>query len=761
MTKRATSIRIAAIIIALVMIAGCAKDIDNQSDSPCAFIPQVIRTSDDLDNIVGINYFGGMIYLAAYVTADPDHQLYTSRIYSMDADGASITELSGYTADPPAPGIMKTKIIKDMRIDTDGNIWIIEHVYLHMINTPDRIDYEQEETDKYEEFDSYTQVCKLNNTGLELSSFDITALTGNGNVLYEFEIDGSGNTYILVSGPGGLAVYVFDYNGTEKFTLNVSGFDAQLVRLNDGAVACLVPVNTVTSALPLRKIDLHTGMWGETISLPSGTHMVYSGGDTFDLLLSDGNRLHGLNIESDKTTELLNWADSNVRSEAVKYVKLLSDGRILYGEYANNSTTGGENIKIVLLTRMTQTTTEQEEIIELILASYAPAPTLRKAVFEFNMTNPKYHIRLVDYMDFATDDSYYFSGLSTLTTEIIAGYIPDILDMSYLPLRQYIEKGLLEDLYGFIDADPALERSSFLDGALRAMEVNGDLYRVSPAFTINTLVGHPSVLGSDIGWNMDEFYAVIAANPDASVPIWTPRTKEYFVWGIVELSLHEYVDWSTGTAHFDREEFIQLLEFAGTLSNDWSAGEPERIISGDQIMSMIHDFGGFSGYQMYSIVFGGDLVFKGFPTDKRNGNTINPESGLAITTTCANNEGAWEFISMLLSDEWMTSNHPDYYGRVPLNKEAFQAELDRAMSSTMEGIGRWYGFTYEFGPLTQDGADKIFALIDSLSGTSGFDESLMNIVREGASDYFNSRVTAQEAARIIHTRASIYVAEQS
>jgi len=38
---------------------------------------------------------------------------------------------------------------------------------------------------------------------------------------------------------------------------------------------------------------------------------------------------------------------------------------------------------------------------------------------------------------------------------------------------------------------------------------------------------------------------------------------------------------------------------------------------------------------------------------------------------------------------------------------------------------------------------------------------LMNIIMEGASDYFNGRYsTAQEAARVIQSRAAILIAEQ-
>jgi len=64
-------------------------------------------------------------------------------------------------------------------------------------------------------------------------------------------------------------------------------------------------------------------------------------------------------------------------------------------------------------------------------------------------------------------------------------------------------------------------------------------------------------------------------------------------------------------------------------------------------------------------------------------------------------------------------------------------------------------------PLTQEDADKIRALVDSVSrGPSSFDP-LGDIILEGIRDFSRGMITAQDAARIIQNRASNFVAEQS
>lgn len=43
--------------------------------------------------------------------------------------------------------------------------------------------------------------------------------------------------------------------------------------------------------------------------------------------------------------------------------------------------------------------------------------------------------------------------MTKLNTEILSGNVPDIFVTTDLPIAQYAAKGLLRDLYEFIDAD--------------------------------------------------------------------------------------------------------------------------------------------------------------------------------------------------------------------------------------------------------------------------------------------------------------------
>jgi hypothetical protein len=63
---------------------------------------------------------------------------------------------------------------------------------------------------------------------------------------------------------------------------------------------------------------------------------------------------------------------------------------------------------------------------------------------------------------------------------------------------------------------------------------------------------------------------------------------------------------------------------------------------------------------------------------------------------------------------------------------------------------------------TQEDVDEIVTLINSITKIAGHgsDERLRNIIIETATDFFNGLITAEDAARIIQSRVTIFLAEQ-
>ena len=236
------------------------------------------------------------------------------------------------------------------------------------------------------------------------------------------------------------------------------------------------------------------------------------------------------------------------------------------------------------------------------------------------------------------------------------------------------------------------------------------------------------------------------------------------------ISMNDYVDRKKGTVHFDRDSFVQLLEFANTFPAE-SINSLEPILSGCQIM-LSGAYGDINWFRHDRTLLGPETIFKGFPVESKGGHLLIPHESVAITTGCRDAEGAWLFIrSMLLDDfqrnldnfqrSYLTLTSPTL--TFPANRLVFDEKIDEEMNSYIYSyIGKIVGYDewlrIPISLLSREEADMIEELLYSLTIISE-DKILWNIISESASDFFGGRITAAEAARVIQSRASRYMSE--
>jgi len=763
----------------LPIIAGCKENNGDDGDSKSSghnpddfaynpdeftYVPEFINVTIDTGDVMNVIYSNGKIYFSSREVTDPDNYVHTAKLYSMELDGTNITELTSYKPVLPVENSSGGTYIQAMTGDDKGNLWIIEFSRSFRYNLPADFDGEEWEKHEYlEELDFTLKMLKLDNTGAELLSADLRSFSDESygfSYVSAFEADADGNIYILTQDFEGSYIRILDSNGNMHFRLEASGWNSGLVRLPDGSIAFTEAQDRPPYEQLLRIIDFAKKSWGESINIPfTNVSYIYPDGNVFDLLFNDGNSLYGFILETEEEIELLRWFDSYLSDSSPVSVRLLPDGRILCIEQTFNITSFVQEFRLIILTKTALSDLPDRIALTLAVFNLGTNQRLENAIRDFNRSNPRYIIKVTDYMDFSTTDDWK-AGLTRLTTEIISGQILDILCLDMLPYKHYINRGLLEDLYPFIDSDPELGRNSLMEGALRAAEVNGGLYQAFSMFGINTIIGDPAVLGSGSGWTIDEFMNVIAENPEAVKPMGVVA-KDWFAYDVIMANINEYIDWVSGTAHFDRGDFARLLEFADTLPAvyDYSLKEIELIASGEQIMLVQEQLSSFEYYKLYEALFGGNIVFKGFPTESRAGNYLHAHSGIAITSSCKDKNGAWQFVRMTLTEAWQNENIISY--GFPSNKATFEARVAESMDPDYKSFWNMDGYEIEIKPTTQEQVDTILALIDSLSGAAVRDDELINIISEGLDNFFSGHNSAEDTARIIQSRVSIYLSEQS
>jgi len=780
--KPVFSISISAIIVFfalfVAMLSGCNRDIDVIADGPeYVFIPEFTSISalaGDLPNVSNIIIVDNTIFLTS--TSDMNESLFqTTRIFRINLDESEITHLSSYITPTPTSdqNIGGGVFISAMHVDSDGNLWIAETESHTFFDFPANFDADNAELYEIWEHLASTEssyaIRKLDSMGTELLSVDISALAfsiQDWSGINAFNVDADGNLFI----GSGQTISVLDVEGNTLFRLETEIFvqENSLIKMPDGAIAHSGWDSNFHS-LRLHLIDIQSSAWGEVIGLPENTRSIFSGNDEFLIFIDDGRNLSGIANDTGTIIPILDWIGSGVDPIGIDNVSILPDDRIMLTITVFDDS--GDDLAVLRHTELivlNRTPYDELDDVTIITVATSSPFIFNSAVLEFNRTNPMYRIEFLEIEFGAT----WFDDVERLALEIIAGRGPDIIHTSGFPFPQWARHGVFVDLYDFLDSDPSLDRSDFIESVLRSAEIDGRLYQIFPDFNIMTLFGHPDVVGENRGWNFEEFRTVIENNPQATHPLGTAFNAERLLQSIYLNNIESFVNWDSGTVYFDSDFFIEVLEFTYIFNTMADIGEEEgylefepyrMISSGEQIM-LATGFFGFDFYSLYQDLFRGDFVFKGFPSEYGSGNFLSTSSGLAILNSSYNQQVAWEFISNVMSDEWQRKNT---HFSIPISNVVFEEALANAMvvevdeyGESIESVG-FAGLRTWRRPLTEEHVDNIRAFVDSASVMMLFEDPLWDvIIWEVAEDFLNGVHSAQDAARIIQNRAERFVAEQ-
>lgn len=408
-----------------------------------------------------------------------------------------------------------------------------------------------------------------------------------------------------------------------------------------------------------------------------------------------------------------------------------------------------------------------ESIISL--AAYDLNLYLDTLVRRFNEMNPGRRIQVIDYSiyDQTSGDG---TGLNKLRTDIIAGFTPDLYDLTNLPAELYASKGLFEDLLPYLDGSSGVSSPEMVPCVLNSLTSDGRLYYVTPSFSIMTVFGDSSFIGEEETWGTDAFFSA-AANENPEQIFGPEMTSADFISYMLLYNRAAFVDMENARCNFNNTQFKRFLEFASKLpatsepvmSQSWS-----RASMGEQKLSL--DWFGVNVYNCLSYadaVYAGNAQFVGFPTETSSGSAIVPTALVAVSANTGNKRGAMEFIQFILSESCQDS--ADVSGlpvmMSSLNKKT-SAWLANYKSAVEQGAVRLNTF-YDSTPMRILGTappervqQRLEELISSADIAALFDETLQQIVLRECQAYFNGMIPIEQAINNIQSKASLYISEQ-
>ena len=602
-------------------------------------------------------------------------------------------------------------------------------------------------------------------SGAQTFCAELSSLIESEDYFYvsAFAVSGTGEAVLMANGN---AIYVLNADGSLKGSIDTSDLSngiSNFVTLGDGSVAALV-YGEDYAAFDLRPVDTAAMQLGEaTASLPTDAYSARPSGGGYDFCYNKGESFYGYKLADGSEEKLVTWINCDVNSNNLTSPYITEEGNIvcLSSEYSN--TGDGATTYFITLTKTPYDQVPQKTT--LTLACVYLGYDIKNQILDFNRKSSDYRIEVRDYSEFNTEDDYS-AGYTKLITEIGSGAVPDIMVTDGLPIETFGAKGLLADLWPFIDADEELGgRAGVMEPVFNALSQDGKLYEITSSFYITTIAGPASIVGTEPGWTYEEMYAALDQMPEGCELFSLGTTRNDVFSRICMLNLSRFVDWTTGECSFDSDDFISLMEFANRFPEtfDWEHHEwtnedsdAYRIKEGRQLLVTLSLSDPYS-YNYYSEMFNGDMALKGFPDVPGSGAVFNMNgTGLAIASTCKNQDAAWSFVRTLLTREYQENYTYGFCTNRELCEENIQSMVGESYYSYDQVTGEEKEIIF-----TQENADLITDLINNTSMVADYNSSQINdIINEEVAYYFSGEKSAQDVAATIQNRVSIYVNEQ-
>jgi len=387
---------------------------------------------------------------------------------------------------------------------------------------------------------------------------------------------------------------------------------------------------------------------------------------------------------------------------------------------------------------------------ELCIAAITPSEALYTSVTWYNRSNPNYYVRIVDYSyggEYTPEQA-----ITRLNTEILSGNAPDMICFDGLSPYPYIRKKLLANMLTFFEKDNEIDLEDIIISRALTNAGDGEIYYISRMFSVETMLAQKREFGNRYGWTLNE-YAAIDNSLAEGEPLINNMTREVYVNYVLSRYIRTAVDWANCSCEFNSRDFISLLELGKNLRE--TPETPDNIVFG---------FGGELvgrgerrvAYSWINAVWtmayeeklaGGELSFIGYPTaDGSCGSDVLLSCPVGIMSNGKEMDACWDFIKYMLMSEESNNNVPS----MPVYKPLLDKAISEAKADKMLPV-----------KMTDEDAEKFLAFIAAIENVALYDETILEIISDETQPLFYGDRSSVETAKIIQSKVSIYLSEQS
>ena len=485
----------------------------------------------------------------------------------------------------------------------------------------------------------------------------------------------------------------------------------------------------------------------------------YTGTGEYDFYYSDDYGIYG--VQDGNFTCVMNYINSDIAVGTVFDYAPFANGSFYLRTLEGNIWQEKNNIAV-------RRTPEEYAGTELItLSTVGMYDRLEDIVIAYNRQDTGVRIILQDYADYNTSEDQTL-GHAKLREDLLDGIVADLVCTDGLNFESLAGKGLFADWYELMDADPEFHRSDYLENYFTSMEYGGKLQKLGVSFRLHTAAAKTEHVGEKQGRTLAEFMNQPLADGMELFQFYNQQFATDFWFKAAQSS---FIDRKNVKCYFDTPEFVQLLEMIKGYSTDeytgiWIQSAPgeqppvdvEAFLEDRALVKLCTFSEPIDYYATIRTAFRDTpITLMGYPTMEGNaGGVFQSDFTLSVNAQSEKKEAVWDFMKYLLSEKFQKKLN----GPMPIHRAILEEKL--TLATKMVGATEFYGDTsVNIGAATQESMDTLYACIQQIDTAFYYDATVEQVLREEMEMFLAGDQTAEQAAKMMQSRVSIYLSEQS
>ena len=350
--------------------------------------------------------------------------------------------------------------------------------------------------------------------------------------------------------------------------------------------------------------------------------------------------------------------------------------------------------------------------------------------------------------------------------EMRSGTGPDLL-MNFTDFGEFENEEVLCDLNPYIDGSSGIQRSEYYDNIFRAFETDGKLFQMPLVVQGWGIMGNSDICGQRYGWTYADFLSMCGDLPDGSTAFFDITAEDLMV-DILSSDISYYVDYSSGEAKFDSQEFKDLLQIAKqcevsrsrqSFGDDYETDPALDGLSAKSWVMLPYLLDGADNVARYKRVNYGRLSFMGFPSVSGSGFGAMANMSVGISSFSEHKEEAWDFVMYLLEKDSLVDLGGSY--GIPVSREALD-EKTKTQVAALEKQNQETPDDPALGPkdsIEDSDINTYFALVEHIDRKIANYPAIMNVVKEEAAAYFADQRSVDDVCAIIQNRVKLILQE--